>query len=639
MASSLSMTTPPPSPPLDDHLMVVDHPKNSSNNHFILNNDSTTTLNCNLDAASSPSPSPSTTDNKAQLPLPHPHPEDLAHLVSLLHTELADKGIHEMKHQMEIDRIRSIMESYVSNCHDWLQYAHFDKSKRKYTRNLVDDGNGKFNLMVLCWPEGQSSAIHDHAGSHCLMKVLDGEITETQYHWPEPPSPTEDGSSSCCPMKVKQATVYSENGVAYIHDKIGLHRVSNPSSNRGAISLHLYCPPYDACKTFCESTSTARGSGKCLFFSERGKIVNHISSALTDYSSTASSETRCGSTTAGAAGLMGPQSMVVLSTLPSEVLVMILKEVEDWSLTAALEAINEGIRHVDVLRYLDEKGMKIPSVEAVDEAILCGRLDVHLEIIQVLHEYGYEHFTKKTMDSAAQAGRLDIIQYLHTHRSEGCSTDAMDMAAEGGHMEVVLFLHFNRTEGCATKAMDSAAREGHLEILNFLNDHRAEGCSTDAMDWAAEAGFLDIVSNLHHHRSEGCTARAMDRAAECGHLDVVKFLYRHREEVCMTDAMDLAAAEGYLDIVKYLNSNREEGCTTAAMDLAAEGGHLDVVKFLCFNRTERWTEAAISKAAGMGYFAVVKFLQEVVQAVSTPDAVIDAATNGYFEIAIHLYAF
>ena len=24
----------------------------------------------------------------------------------------------------------------------------------RYTRNLVDQGNGKFNLMILCWGEG-----------------------------------------------------------------------------------------------------------------------------------------------------------------------------------------------------------------------------------------------------------------------------------------------------------------------------------------------------------------------------------------------------------------------------------------------------------------------------------------------------
>lgn len=55
----------------------------------------------------------------------------------------------------------------------------------RYTRNLVDAGNDRFNLMILCWNEGQSSAIHDHADSHCFMKVLKGGLTEVKYSWPQ----------------------------------------------------------------------------------------------------------------------------------------------------------------------------------------------------------------------------------------------------------------------------------------------------------------------------------------------------------------------------------------------------------------------------------------------------------------------
>lgn len=54
-------------------------------------------------------------------------------------------------------------------------------------------------------------------------------------------------------------------------DKIGLHRISNPSSERGAVSLHLYTPPYEVCKTFEEKTGRARSSGKCSFYSVGGR--------------------------------------------------------------------------------------------------------------------------------------------------------------------------------------------------------------------------------------------------------------------------------------------------------------------------------------------------------------------------------
>lgn len=41
-----------------------------------------------------------------------------------------------------------------SNDEDWQKYANFDS--HKYTRNFVDDGNGKFNLLVLAWGEGHA---------------------------------------------------------------------------------------------------------------------------------------------------------------------------------------------------------------------------------------------------------------------------------------------------------------------------------------------------------------------------------------------------------------------------------------------------------------------------------------------------
>jgi len=38
-----------------------------------------------------------------------------------------------------------------------------------YTRNLVDNLDGKYDLILMCWQAG--SPIHDHAESDCVMKV------------------------------------------------------------------------------------------------------------------------------------------------------------------------------------------------------------------------------------------------------------------------------------------------------------------------------------------------------------------------------------------------------------------------------------------------------------------------------------
>ncbi|MCJ1307204.1 Cysteine dioxygenase [Agyrium rufum] len=61
--------------------------------------------------------------------------------------------------------IQRLMESYLSLETEWAKYAMADPS-RTYTRNLIDRGNGKSNLLILVWSPGRSSPIHDHANAH-----------------------------------------------------------------------------------------------------------------------------------------------------------------------------------------------------------------------------------------------------------------------------------------------------------------------------------------------------------------------------------------------------------------------------------------------------------------------------------------
>jgi len=43
-------------------------------------------------------------------------------------------------------QIQLLMEKYISNADEWVTYALGDAS-RTYTRNLIDEGNGKSNLV------------------------------------------------------------------------------------------------------------------------------------------------------------------------------------------------------------------------------------------------------------------------------------------------------------------------------------------------------------------------------------------------------------------------------------------------------------------------------------------------------------
>ncbi len=48
---------------------------------------------------------------------------------------------------------------------------------RRYTRTLVGYDE-QFIVLLLCWEKGQSSPIHDHAGSSCWVKILTGTLDE-----------------------------------------------------------------------------------------------------------------------------------------------------------------------------------------------------------------------------------------------------------------------------------------------------------------------------------------------------------------------------------------------------------------------------------------------------------------------------
>ncbi|KAK9374547.1 RmlC-like cupin domain-containing protein [Lipomyces chichibuensis] len=148
---------------------------------------------------------------------------------------------------VNVEQLMDAMRRYTSDSSDWDKYAHTDLS-RNYTRNGVDDMNYKANLLILVWNPGKGSLIHDHADAHCIMKILQGELVESIYKWPQGDMPRR--------MQVERRVEYHENEVTYMHDKIGLHRISN-ETEKPAVSLHLYTPSWAAkygCLAFDERT-------------------------------------------------------------------------------------------------------------------------------------------------------------------------------------------------------------------------------------------------------------------------------------------------------------------------------------------------------------------------------------------------
>jgi cysteine dioxygenase len=66
------------------------------------------------------------------------------------------------------------------------------------------------------------------------MKILRGTLTETRYAWPT----VARNNAQDAPLRTISHKVYAENEVTYMSDKLGLHRIANPSEGEYAVSLH-----------------------------------------------------------------------------------------------------------------------------------------------------------------------------------------------------------------------------------------------------------------------------------------------------------------------------------------------------------------------------------------------------------------
>ena len=104
-------------------------------------------------------------------------------------------------------------------------------STLNYQRNLIREGSG-YQALLLCWSNGQRSPIHDHIGSSCAMRIIEGTALETSF---------ERG-----PNGLVYATGSRELKEGYVcgSQDDDIHQVSNlQGGNVRQITLHIYSPP------------------------------------------------------------------------------------------------------------------------------------------------------------------------------------------------------------------------------------------------------------------------------------------------------------------------------------------------------------------------------------------------------------
>jgi uncharacterized NAD(P)/FAD-binding protein YdhS/predicted metal-dependent enzyme (double-stranded beta helix superfamily) len=89
-----------------------------------------------------------------------------------------------------------------------------------------------YEALILCWQSGQRSAIHDHTGSACAVRVVEGIATETFF------------SHSPCGWLYPTKSRVSPAGSVTGCDDGGIHQMANlQPAGQDLITLHIYSPP------------------------------------------------------------------------------------------------------------------------------------------------------------------------------------------------------------------------------------------------------------------------------------------------------------------------------------------------------------------------------------------------------------
>lgn len=94
-------------------------------------------------------------------------------------------------------------------------------------------------MLVLCWRPGHRTPIHDHNGSHGAVRVHEGVLWETNFHF--------DEEKGLCYKSARERFQGEVTGA----DVPDIHQLGNPDvSEQNLITIHIYAPPLGVLKTY-----------------------------------------------------------------------------------------------------------------------------------------------------------------------------------------------------------------------------------------------------------------------------------------------------------------------------------------------------------------------------------------------------
>ena len=99
--------------------------------------------------------------------------------------------------------------------------------------------NDAVEMLIICWRPGQKTPIHDHNGSHGVVRVHQGLLQETIFSFDEEQGLTYESGRECGAGTLTGAAVPD------------IHQLGNPDvSGCDLITVHVYAPPLGVLKTY-----------------------------------------------------------------------------------------------------------------------------------------------------------------------------------------------------------------------------------------------------------------------------------------------------------------------------------------------------------------------------------------------------
>lgn len=144
-----------------------------------------------------------------------------------------------------------------------------DEHPQQFTRWLYErERDGHYTGLIMVWPSGYATPIHDHAGLWGIEMVLQGSLRVEDYELDV------DAADDRQPRFVGTTLLEEGQSCAFLGTAGHAHRCSNLSERRPAVTLHVYGGLLDTYRNY-----DAADDGRYVPIPTTARIDGHIGPA------------------------------------------------------------------------------------------------------------------------------------------------------------------------------------------------------------------------------------------------------------------------------------------------------------------------------------------------------------------------